>query len=179
MAKKTNNTKNIVLVGFMGVGKGRTARSLSRVSSLYAVDCDDLIESFANMKIKKIFQTHGEAYFRELEKKTALWLEKNIRSTIISTGGGFINIPKINKIGMVAYLHNDFSTIIDSILSHPNAKRKIKKRPLLADLDTAEKLYDTRLPLYRKRADCIVKVKEKTIDEVAAEIYAAYHKTLI
>ena len=45
---------NIVLIGFMGVGKGTVARELVRRSSYFAVDTDDLIESIENKKIKKI-----------------------------------------------------------------------------------------------------------------------------
>ncbi len=171
--------ENIVLVGFMGVGKGRTARALAQKASMYAVDCDDLIESFANMKIKKIFKKLGEPYFREFEKKTAKWLEQNIRSTIVSTGGGFINIPNLHKIGVVVYLHSEFTTIIEEILTHPNAKKKIKKRPLLKDLKQAKALYTTRLPLYNKCADYIVKVEGKSIDEIADEIFDFYKKRII
>ncbi len=170
--------QNIVLVGFMGVGKGRTARALARRSSMYAVDCDDLIESFSNMKIKKIFKKFGEPYFRELEKKTAIWLEKNLQSSIISTGGGFINIPNLKEIGMVVYLHNDFFTIIESILSHPNARKKIKKRPLLKDLEQAKRLYTERLPLYKKHADYVVNIEGKSIDKIAEEIYTFYKKII-
>lgn len=162
---------NIILVGFMGVGKGRTARALAGVTDMYAVDCDDLIESYANLKIKKIFKLHGEKYFRKLEKKTAKWLEKNIRSTIISTGGGFINVPNLNAIGTVVYLHSDFTNIIAAIKAHPNGEKKIKKRPLLQDLDKARELFETRLPLYRQRSDFEIDVTGKTMDEVARDIF--------
>ena len=58
---------NIVLIGFMGVGKGTIARALVKNSSYdqnnkclqrfcFAVDTDDLIESLENKKIKKIFK---------------------------------------------------------------------------------------------------------------------------
>ncbi len=160
----------------MGVGKGRTARALAKKTTMYSVDCDDLIESFANMKIKKIFKKLGETYFRELEKKTALWLEGNLQATIISTGGGFVNIPNLNNIGLVVYLHASFSRIIDGILTHPNAKKKIKKRPLLKDLSQAEALYKTRLPLYYEKADYVVEVEDKSIEEIAEEIYLFYRE---
>lgn len=166
----TKFEKNIVLIGFMGVGKGRTARALAEKTGLYALDCDDLIESAANKKIKKIFQEDGEQSFREMERKTALWLQKNVRSSIISTGGGFINVPKIKEIGTIVYLHSDFDSILKAITSHPNSEKKVKKRPLLQDLKEARKLYDVRLPLYRKLADIEVYMADRTIERVVEEI---------
>ncbi len=47
---------NIILIGFMGVGKGTVARAMVKESSMYAIDnTDDLIESMENRAIKKIF----------------------------------------------------------------------------------------------------------------------------
>ena len=46
---------NIILIGFMGVGKGTLARALSKATQHYCIDTDDLIESLVNKKIKKIF----------------------------------------------------------------------------------------------------------------------------
>ena len=162
--------KNIVLVGFMGVGKGRTARALADKTGMYAVDCDDLIESRTNKKIKKIFKQDGEASFRELERQTAVWLEESVKNSVISTGGGFINVPHINRIGTVVYLHSGFDAIISSIKSHPNAANKIKKRPLLADLDKAEQLYQQRLAVYRSISDVEIDVTGRSSEEVAESI---------
>ena len=108
--------KNIVLIGFMGVGKGRIARMLAAKTGRFAVDCDDLIESFSNSKVKKIFAQFGEPRFRELELEVALWLESNVRKTIISTGGGFLQVPNLSKIGKVVYLHSDFDQIVEGIV---------------------------------------------------------------
>lgn len=52
----------------MGVGKGTIARALVKQSDYFAIDTDDIIESLENTKIKKIFETKGEPYFRDLEK---------------------------------------------------------------------------------------------------------------
>jgi shikimate kinase len=161
---------NIILIGFMGVGKGRTARALAEKTGCYTVDTDDLIETLVKMKIRDIFAIHGEPYFRSLEQRTANWLRKNVRNTIVSTGGGFFQVKKLGKLGTVIYLHSSVEAIIDAILRHPNARKKIKKRPLLQDLDKARELYAERLPLYRKAADLEINVEGKTIDQVAAEI---------
>ncbi len=161
---------NIVLVGFMGVGKGRTAREIAARSSNYALDCDDLIESYANKKIRKIFKEDGEARFRELERQTAVWLEGNVCNSVISTGGGFVNVPNLNRIGVVVYLHSDFEAIVSSIKADPNAEKKIRKRPLLQDMKAARKLFEQRLPLYRTCADVEVYVAERPIARVAEEV---------
>ena len=61
--------KNIVLIGFMGVGKGRIARMLAAKTGRFAVDCDDLIESFSNSKVKKIFAQFGRSEERRVGKE--------------------------------------------------------------------------------------------------------------
>ncbi len=168
--KRKKSKGNIVLIGFMGVGKGRTARMLAEQTGKFAVDCDDLIESFANSKVKKIFAESGEPHFRKLERKIASWLEKQVHNTIISTGGGFYNVPNIRKIGTVVYLHSDFDKIVKAIKNHPNAKKKIKKRPLLQDLNAAKALFEERLPLYREVADIEITISGKSIEKIAKTI---------
>lgn len=167
---KTGKTGNIVLIGFMGVGKGRTARMLAEKTGMFAVDCDDLIESFTNKKVKKIFSKFGEPRFRELERQIAIWLENQVCNTIISTGGGFFNVPNIRKIGTVVYLHSDFDEILDAMYAHPNAKKKIKKRPLLKDLANAQALFEKRLSLYRDVAAIEVQVAGRTVEDIADDI---------
>ena len=84
--------KNIVLIGFMGVGKGSVAREIVTQSDYIAIDTDDLIESMENRRIKKIFEEDGEKYFRNIEKNLSLWLENSVKNTLISKV--FIYSPK-------------------------------------------------------------------------------------
>lgn len=162
--------RNIILIGFMGVGKGSVAREMIKMSDLVSLDTDDIIESMENRKIKKIFEKEGEEYFRSLEKRVACWLQKEVSGTIISTGGGFYKVPNLKKIGTVVYLHAPFETIIDRIKAHPDAQKKLRKRPLLQDMDKAIKLYDERYPQYKKVADIVIDVSNKEIIEIAKEI---------
>ncbi len=162
--------KNIILIGFMGVGKGTVARGLVKSSDMFAIDTDDLIESMENRKIKKIFAQEGEPYFRALEKKTALWLEQSVNNTIISTGGGFYKQENIKNIGTVVYLKSSFQGILDRINTAPNAANKLKKRPLLQNLDEATKLYDSRVPQYEEVADIVVDVEKKPLENIVEEI---------
>ncbi|MBA1438619.1 MAG: shikimate kinase [Epsilonproteobacteria bacterium] len=162
--------KNIVLIGFMGVGKGSVAREIIKHSDYIALDTDDLIESMENRKVKTIFEARGEAYFRKLEKKVSHWLQKSVQDTLISTGGGFYKQKNLKKIGTIVLLDSPFDAIIKRIKEHPNAAKKIKKRPLLKDLKKARELYDTRRPEYLKVADIIVDVTNKSAQECAKEV---------
>lgn len=165
--------RNIVLIGFMGVGKGCTARELAELTGMYAVDCDDLIESLANMRIRKIFEVHGEDWFRKLERRTAKWLEDSVKETVISTGGGFYKVANLRKIGKIVYLHAEFDAIYERLMASSNAARKIEKRPLLKDIDRARGLHAERVPLYRKVADIEIDVMGRRPGEIAEQICAA------
>jgi shikimate kinase len=162
--------QNIILIGFMGVGKGSVAREVIQHSKYIAIDTDDLIESMANKKIKKIFQEDGEAYFRGLEKDISLWLEKSVKNTLISTGGGFYKVKNLKKIGTVVLLDSPFDAIIKRIKEHPNAANKLKKRPLLSDLKEAKKLYNARRPEYLALADIVIDVTNKSATECSKEL---------
>lgn len=164
------NHKNIILIGFMGVGKGSVAREIIKHSEYIAIDTDDLIESMENKTIKKIFAQDGEEYFREIEKKISKWLKNSVKNTLISTGGGFYKQKNLKEIGIVVLLNSPFDKIIKRIKSHPNASKKLKKRPLLNDLRKAKELYDERLPEYLALADIVIDVTNKSALDCAKEL---------
>lgn len=161
---------NLVLIGFMGVGKGTVARALVRNSGMFGLDSDDLIESIENRKIKTIFEEDGEEYFRAMEKKTAKWLSQNVTNSIISTGGGFFKVDELNEIGQVIYLKSSFDGIIERLKAQPNAEQKFKKRPLLNDIEKARALFNERSPLYEEKADIIINVEQQNINKIIDNI---------
>lgn len=154
----------------MGVGKGSVAREVIKNSEYIAIDTDDLIESMENRKIKDIFAHEGEAYFRKLEKDIALWLQSSVKDTLISTGGGFYKVKNLKKIGTVVLLDSPFDEIIKRIKKHPNAARKLKKRPLLNDLKKAKELYNQRRPEYLKLSDIVIDVTKKSAEDCSKEL---------
>ena len=167
---------NIVLIGFMGVGKGSIAREIVRMSDYIAIDTDDIIESMENRTIKKVFEDSGEKYFRKLEKQIAIWLESSVNNTLISTGGGFYKQKNLKKIGTIVLLDSPFDKIINRIKAHPNAIKKLKKRPLLGDLKKAKELYDQRRPEYLDVADIIIDVTDKSAIDCSKELLKKVNK---
>ena len=164
---------NIVLIGFMGVGKGTVARALAAQSGMFALDCDDMIESYANKKIGQIFKEQGEQSFRKMEEGLAKFLEKSVRCAVISTGGGFYAVKNLNKIGTVVYLKSSFEGIIERLKNSKNAEKKFAKRPLLADLQKAAALHAERDGAYEKKADIVIDVENKSVKKIVKEICSA------
>jgi shikimate kinase len=166
--------ENIILIGFMGVGKGTTARAFSRKYGIYSLDTDDLIESVENRSVKKIFEKKGEEYFRRLEQKTADWIECCVNHTLISCGGGFYRVDNLWNLGTVILLEASYDWIYHRLSSARNAKAKLAKRPLFSHPEKAKKLYEERERVYRKAADIIVNVEGKSMDAVLEEMAEAF-----
>jgi shikimate kinase len=162
--------KNIILIGFMGVGKGTTARAFAKQYNVYNIDTDDLIESKEKKEVKKIFEKKGEAYFRECEQQTADWIEKCVKGTLISCGGGFYKVNNLKKLGTVVLLDASFEWIHNRLKTAKNSEAKLAKRPLFSKEKEAKKLYQEREKSYKKLADIVVDVENMTLDEQLAFI---------
>jgi shikimate kinase / 3-dehydroquinate synthase len=146
--------RSIVLVGFMGSGKTSTGRRLAQRLGLPFIDADTEIEAAAGMTIEEIFAKHGEAYFRDGERRVmARLLEEGPR--VIATGGGaFLNEETREKIanrGLSVWLKADPEVLWRRV-------RKRSHRPLLQSADpeqTLRTLIEQRYPYYA-RADVTV-----------------------
>ena len=161
---------NIILIGFMGVGKGTTARAFAKKYSVYNIDTDDLIESKENKEVKKIFEKKSEAYFREQEQSTADWIEACVQGTFISCGGGFYKVNNLKKLGTVVLLDASFEWIHKRLKTANNSEAKLAKRPLFSDEKKAKALYKERKKAYKNLADVVVDVENLTLDEQIAFI---------
>ena len=83
--------ENLVFLGMMGSGKSSIGLIVSKKLNLNFIDIDIEIEKIEGVKISKIFEKKGEAYFREIEEKITLKFLKS-KNNIISLGGGaFLN----------------------------------------------------------------------------------------
>ena len=92
----------ITLIGMMGTGKSKFGRQIANILKFNFYDIDHMIEKEFKITIKKIFQKHGEVFFREIEKKTIrdliLKINKNREKVIISLGGGGFDDKEIRDL---------------------------------------------------------------------------------
>lgn len=137
----------IVLVGLMGAGKTSVGRRLAEKLGIPFVDADQEIEAAAGKPIKEIFADHGEAYFREGERRVIQRLIGNGAQVLATGGGAYMNEEtrqRIQENGVSVWLRACLPLLMKRV-----AKRQ--DRPLLhADDPEAvmRGLMEQRYPVY-------------------------------
>ena len=89
--KGLRDKKSIVLVGLMGAGKSTVGRRLARQLGIPFADADREIEAAAGLSVAEIFERHGEAHFRDGERRVIARLVEGPRKVIATGGGAFID----------------------------------------------------------------------------------------
>lgn len=160
---------NIVLIGFMGCGKSTVSEMLHERYGMRVIDTDELIAKREGMSIPEIFETHGEAYFREAETKLLKELQEQ-KNTVISCGGGTAmreeNVAEMKKIGKVVLLTASPETIYERVKDQHN-------RPLLENNKSVAfiaELMEKRREKYENAADIILSTDGKSVFEICEEI---------
>src|SRR4029079_7497339 len=100
-------TRSIVLVGMPGSGKSAVGRRLAACLPLPFVDADEEIERAAGKPITDIFKDHGEAHFRDGERKVIARL-LGAGPQVLATGGGAFMVVEtqenIRRLGISVWL---------------------------------------------------------------------------
>jgi shikimate kinase len=156
--------KNIILTGFMGVGKTRVGTQLAKDLGYLFVDTDSLIEADQHLAITAIFAKFGEPYFREVEAKIIREVAAR-EGQVVSTGGGAViqdrNREAFKKAGLVVCLTARPEVIYERIKHETH-------RPLLQTADPLMKireLLESRAHFYAQ-ADVTIDTSEKPVEDV-------------
>jgi XRE family aerobic/anaerobic benzoate catabolism transcriptional regulator len=81
----------VALVGLRGAGKSTIGKRLARQLRVPLVELDARIEQAAGLKLSQIFELHGEAYYRRLERETLRRVLEETPALVIATGGSIVN----------------------------------------------------------------------------------------
>ena len=159
---------HVVIIGFMGSGKTRVGKQLSRDLGLPFVDLEKLIVKKMNLSVREIFEKFGEPFFRALETMALKELINDSERRVISLGSGLPlqeqNQKYLKDLGIVIYLKASVETLAkrlegsSSFHAGENLPEKIKK--LLAVRD----------PVYEKMSDIQVVTGVKPFEGLICEI---------
>ena len=142
---RDKTTQNIVLVGMPGSGKTAIGAALAASLGRRLVDTDEVIAESTGMSIPDLFAEKGEAYFRELERRTVRELGAK-SGLIISTGGGVPmderNHGPLRENGRVYYIERPLDQLATD------------GRPLSSSRQALETLLRQRESAYRAISDC-------------------------
>lgn len=149
-------SSKIFLIGLPGAGKTTIGLDLSVHLGVPFVDLDLEIEKDTKQSINELFEHHGEAHFRQLEKTLLEKSGDEIKEFVMATGGGtpcfFDNLAYMKATGTVFFIDTPMDTIV-SRLKHDTT------RPLLMTQSLAE-LYEKRKGWYNQADHTIRNYKE-------------------
>ena len=171
-AKNDSSDSNLYLIGFMGVGKSAVGRFVARLLNMRFIDSDHEIEERAGMTISSIFETRGEAAFRQMEREFILNGHPE-RGCVVSCGGGLPIGQGMRELllskGVVICLFASEATIIERTSRND-------KRPMLHAEDPAARvraLLNKRMPVYKKTGTGI-STENRSMQEVASHVVRVY-----
>jgi 3-dehydroquinate synthase len=136
----------------MGTGKSTVGAALAARLSLPFVDADRKIEARAGLSIPHIFERHGEAHFRALERALVDELCARERC-VIATGGGMIADARNRHMLLAHCLCIGLTASPMTILARVGGEDAPQARPMLRGGDVAERiksLLAERAPAYRE-----------------------------
>ena len=161
-----NKTKNIVLVGMPGCGKSTVGRELAKRLGREFIDCDEEISKCGKTPAELI-KEDGEEKMRDVESEVlAEFCKKS--SLVIATGGGAVtrerNFDIITQNAAVVFIERPLRFL------------STRGRPLSqGGIETLEKLYKERYPLYKKISDFSV-TSQRTWQETTSLIEKELNK---
>lgn len=165
-------TRPLVLIGLMGAGKSTIGRRLAKQIGWRFVDSDEEIEAAAGCRVADIFAIHGEAIFRDLEKRVITRLLSEEPMVLATGGGAWMQEPvraAIQERATSVWLRAELDVLTERV-------SKRDHRPLLETGDKRtilERLMNERYPVYEK-ADVIIDSghgpHERVVDRVIATL---------
>ena len=163
------NERHLVLVGLMGAGKTTVGQRCAQLLERPFVDTDDVVVATSGMTVTEIFERHGEARFRELERGAVADVCASPEPLVIACGGGAVldadNRKQLHARGFVVWLQAPPSVLGARVGDGAT-------RPLLRDgsIATLERLAALRAPAYEDAADVVVRTEDRTVDDVTARV---------
>ena len=161
---------HIVIIGFMGSGKTRVGKRLSKDFDIPFIDIDRVVTRKMNLSAKEIFDRFGEPFYRALETTAVKALIEDPEQKIISLGSGLPmheqNEKYIKKLGTVVYLKGSYATLKKRLENSSN-------NPLIEGDDKEDKikkLLKQRDPVYTKFADIEMITGDKPFEELIAQL---------
>lgn len=153
----------IVLIGPMGAGKTRVGKRLAKALGVRFIDTDAVIQSEHGV-IQRIFDEHGEAHFRGLERDAVA--DALAQPAIVSLGGGAV-LDEHTQQDLTEARVVLLTVTAEAVLARAN----LDKRPLLKDDPGAwTRIAEARRPIYERLATVTFDTSHRPIQGIVDEL---------
>ncbi|MGE5505985.1 MAG: shikimate kinase [Actinomycetota bacterium] len=160
--------RTVVLVGLMGAGKSCIGRRLAQRLRLPFLDSDAEFEAACGCTISEYFTRHGEAEFRDGERKVIARLLDGPPVVLATGGGAFCNDEtraRIKSTAISVWIKAELDLLVKRTAGRDH-------RPLLKTGDPREilgRLMEARYPLYAE-ADITVQSTDEAPEITVARV---------
>ena len=167
--------KNIILIGMPACGKSVTGVILAKSLKMNFIDADLLIQERAGKSLQDIINADGIETFKSIEQDVLNAI--NVKNTVIATGGSAVYYDSamrhLKENGVVVYIEASLATIKKRL-------KNIRTRGVAMEKgQTIDSLYEMRVPLYEKYADCTVRSHRYRAENTVEDIISGLEKIKI
>ena len=167
--------KNIILIGMPACGKSVTGVILAKSLKMNFIDADLLIQERAGKSLQDIINADGIETFKSIEEEVLNAI--NVKNTVIATGGSAVYYDSamrhLKENGVVVYIEASLATIKKRL-------KNIRTRGVAMEKgQTIDGMYEMRVPLYEKYADCTVRSHRYRAENTVEDIISGLEKIKI
>lgn len=160
----------VALIGLRGAGKSTLGRMLARHTGAAFHELDREIEAEARMGLSELFELHGQAGFRRLERAVLERLLATVTPFVLATGGSIVADPATFALLLegcrTVWVRATPEEHMARVVAQGDMRPMQDNRQAMADLRT---ILAAREPLYA-RADLTLDTAGRTTEASFAEL---------
>ncbi|MCC6663705.1 MAG: helix-turn-helix domain-containing protein [Polyangiaceae bacterium] len=164
----------VALLGLRGAGKSTIGPKLAARLGVPFVEIDQLVERAAGMSLGEVFELHGEAYFRRLEREVLAQVLSQSHRAVIATGGSIVHdgesFELLRKTATTVWLKARPEDHMSRVVAQGDERPMANRKDAMAELRT---LFAARAALYVQAAHVIDTTAlgvEGSVDALAAAL---------
>lgn len=167
----------VALLGLRGAGKSTIGSQLAARLGVEFIELDQLVERSAGMPLGEVFELHGEAFYRRLERDALRRVLDGNSAAIIATGGSIVTDPEtfdlLRRSSTTVWLKAKPEEHMQRVLAQGDERPMKNRSNAMSELRA---LLRARTPLY-SRAEHVVDTSALGVDgSVAALLDALKHQ---
>lgn len=155
-AEPSSPKKIIALIGLRGAGKSTLGARIAKKLGIPFVELDSLIEEAAGMRLEAIFELHGSAYYRKLERDVLRGFLDESEGAVLATGGSLVQAEEtyalLRRRALTIWLQAKPEDHMRRVVAQGDARPMKNRVDAMAELQA---LLRAREPLY-SQADHVI-----------------------